>query len=204
MGSMRKKQAMLVSRMTSSRGTRRSRASTESRGPFSSKEDLDIDVDDVEDLELPPNILVNNWDSSAPSSGSEQHPRRRSSMKPKKRAAKKEQKKRGFRARLRRLLGRDEKKSKGSHESPYGHGQTRQNMQSEDSGLSDQQDATAVQDPRPTKADLSSSIEITPRPSCRNILRDVFAQHRPEAKEEPTDRPKEAVKPVDDGHTTKQ
>ncbi|KAJ3939492.1 uncharacterized protein N0V96_010271 [Colletotrichum fioriniae] len=194
MGSMKKKQAMLMSQMTSSRGTRRSRASTESRGPFSSKEDL----------ELPPNILADNWDSSEPSSGSEQRPRRRGSKKPKKRAAKEEQKKRGFRARLRRLLGRDEKKSKGGHESPYGHEQTRQNLQSEDSELSDERDATAVQDPQPTKAYLCSPTDSTPPPSCRNILRDAFAQHRAEAKEEANDRPKEAVKPMDDGQRTKQ
>ncbi|KAK1533609.1 hypothetical protein CPAR01_10317 [Colletotrichum paranaense] len=208
MGSMKKKQAMLVSRMTPSRGTRRSRASTESRGPFSSKEDFDVDdIDDVDDLELPPNILADNWGSSAPSFGSEQRPRRRGSKKPKKRVAKKEQKKRGFRARLRRLLGRDKKKSKGGHESPYSHRETRQNTQSEDSGLSDQQDATAERNPQPRKAGLSPPIENTPRSSCRNILRttrDAFAQNRAEAKEEPTDRPKEAVKPMDDGHTTKQ
>ncbi|KAL2876147.1 hypothetical protein SGCOL_008689 [Colletotrichum sp. CLE4] len=206
MESTKEKQAKPVPRVMSSQGVRTSRASTESRGPFSSKEDLDIDVDDVEDLELPPNILADDWDSSAqPSSGSEpQHPRRRASKKPKKRAARKEQKKRGFRARLRRFLGRDGDKGRGGHESPYSHRQTTQTMQSEESGLSDLQNAMAEQDSQPAKADLSSPKGSTPQSSCRNILRDALAQHRVEEKEEPTDKPKEAGQSTENGDTTKQ
>ncbi|OHF03425.1 hypothetical protein CORC01_01144 [Colletotrichum orchidophilum] len=167
--SLKAVRSRLVSRQ-GSRATRRSRASIESRGPFSSNEDLDIDVDDVEDLELPPNILADNWDSSAPpSSRSAERPwhRSSSSRKPRKwkrggfvsagwmeeepmseaagvqqKKKNKKERKRGFRARLRRLLGQDREKSKAGHESPYGHEQTR-DLQSDDSRLSGEQDAAA-------------------------------------------------------------
>ncbi|GKT62500.1 OPT family small oligopeptide transporter [Colletotrichum tofieldiae] len=105
----------LTSRQTS-RATRASRASAESRGPLSSNEDLDLHVD------LPPGILADESAASSPPSRPPGHPPGKAARKTKRSSTSRSERKiqrdtgalplkrrRGFRARLRRLFGRGDK-----------------------------------------------------------------------------------------------
>ncbi|TIC95448.1 hypothetical protein CH35J_008707 [Colletotrichum higginsianum] len=164
----------LTSRQTS-RATRASRASIESRGPLSSNEDLDLHVD------LPPGILADESPVSSPPSRPPGHPPGNTTRKTKRSSANRSERKaervagvqpskrrRGFRARLRRILGRNDKLEV-DPDAPHSQFQAqepkKQDHQDKDSQRSPEQKTTPKSGPEPAEAEPSSLKETTPRTS---------------------------------------
>ncbi|GKT42500.1 uncharacterized protein ColSpa_02681 [Colletotrichum spaethianum] len=174
----------LTSRQTS-RATRASRASIESRGPLSSNEDLDLNVD------LPPGILADEPAASSPPSRAPGHPAGKGARKTKRSSTNRSERKaerdagvqpmkrrRGFRARLRRIFGRDDKPEAIS-DTPYSQCQTqeprKQDHQGENSRQSTEKKAAPKRGHEHTEAELSSPKEPAPHASINLAENDTTA-----------------------------
>ncbi|KAK2018323.1 hypothetical protein LZ32DRAFT_369824 [Colletotrichum eremochloae] len=163
----------LASRQAS-RATRASRASIESRGPLSSNEDLDLHVD------LPPGILADESAASSPPSQPPGHPSGKATRKTKRSSTTRSERKpesgaraqhpkrrRGFRAKIRRIFGRDGK-PKDIANAPYGKPQTRapQKRDHQDNGLRSASEKKSAPERSSEHVEAeSSSKEPAPPPS---------------------------------------
>ncbi|KAK1986109.1 hypothetical protein LZ30DRAFT_313315 [Colletotrichum cereale] len=161
----------LTSRQAS-RATRASRASIESRGPLSSNEDLDLHVD------LPPGILADESAASSPPTRSPRHASGKATRKTKRSSTVQSERKaersagvqpskrrRGFRARLRRIFGRDGKPEPIT-DAPYRKPQTRkpQSRDHRDEVLRPSTEKKAAPKRNPEHAEAESSYPKEPAP----------------------------------------
>lgn len=162
-----KARSRLASRQ-GSRATRASRASIESRGPFSSNEDLDFHV------ELPPGILADKWDPSPPLSRPPEHPpehkasrkanrilKRRQERTPEPNTEARIERKRGIRAKLRRILFRNDK-TEANPTRPYGHRQPKEPQRQENAKNQARQslDLAESEDPTPKEPSPRTSVNL--------------------------------------------
>ncbi|KAK1998204.1 hypothetical protein LX36DRAFT_44219 [Colletotrichum falcatum] len=161
----------LTSRQAS-RATRTSRASIESRGPLSSNEDLDLHVD------LPPGILADESAASSPPSRPPGHPSGKATRKTKRSSTTRSERKaersvgvqpmkqrRGFRAKLRRIFGRDSKPEAITDAKPQTPAPLKRDHQ--DDGLQPDSESKAAprRSPNYAEAESSSSKDPAPPPS---------------------------------------